>query len=145
MKNKLIAIGSDHAGFGLKEALKPLLDAEAIDYKDYGTHSTDSVDYPKYAKIVAKAVTDGEAEKGILICGTGLGMCYTANRFKGVRAALSPNTEYARLAAAHNNANILCLSGRMQTPVEAIQIIKTWLSTPYESGRHDKRISMIDE
>jgi ribose 5-phosphate isomerase B len=145
MKKLKIAVGSDHGGFTLKENLIKSLTALSIECIDFGTNSEDSVDYPLYAKKVAKAVLSGSVDKGILICGTGQGVCYTANRFKGIRAALAPSKEYARLAAAHNNANILCLGGRMQTPEEALEIVKTWLETKYEGGRHDHRLKMIDE
>lgn len=144
MKNFRIAIGSDHGGYSLKEALKKELTSN-ITFTDFGTHSEESVDYPLFAKDVAQAVLTGKADKGILICGTGLGVCYAANRFKGIRAALAPTKEYARLAAAHNNANVLCLGGRFQTTPEAIEIVKTWLETEYEGGRHDRRIAMMDE
>ncbi|MBL8025377.1 MAG: ribose 5-phosphate isomerase B [Fibrobacteres bacterium] len=145
MKNFRIAIGSDHGGFSLKESLKTALTSESVSFTDFGTHSEASVDYPPFAKEVALAVLSGKADRGILICGTGLGVCYTANRFKGIRAALTPTKEYARLAAAHNNANVLCLGGRFQTPAEASEIVKTWLETEYEGGRHDRRIAMMDE
>jgi ribose 5-phosphate isomerase B len=145
MKNFKIAIGSDHGGYALKELLKKALSSDALTFTDFGTHSEASVDYPFFAKQVAQAVLNGAADKGILICGTGLGVCYTANRFKGIRAALAPNKEYARLASAHNNANVLCLGGRFQTLDEALEIVKMWLETEYEGGRHDRRLAMMDE
>lgn len=141
-----IIIGTDHGGYELKEALIPLLEKQGIKVEDIGTHSpTESVNYPVYANKVVEAILSGRHNKGILVCGTGLGMSYAANRFKGIRAALVPNEEYARLAAAHNNANIICLGGRMQTTDQALSIVNTWLNTAYEGNRHDLRIAMLDE
>ncbi|MFH0920392.1 MAG: ribose 5-phosphate isomerase B [Fibrobacterota bacterium] len=142
--NKII-IGSDHAGFLLKEQLREKLSREGFSITDAGTHATHSVDYPVYAKKVALAVQQGEYARGILVCGTGLGMCYTANRFKGVRAALCTSVEMARLAASHNNANILCLGGRIVSENLAFDIVQAWLSTAFEGGRHQHRINLIDE
>jgi len=144
MKDKII-IGSDHAGFLLKEQLRERLSHEGYSVTDAGTHTTQSVDYPVYAKKVARAVQQGEFNRGILVCGTGLGMCYTANRFKGVRAALCTGVEMARLAASHNNANVLCMGGRIISENLAFDIALAWLSTPFEGGRHQKRIDLIDD
>lgn len=144
MEKKLI-IGSDHAGFELKEEIKKRLTREGLEVEDAGTHSAAQTDYPQYAKIVSKAILAKKFNKGILVCGTGLGMCYTANRFKGIRAALCTTKELAEMASRHNNANVLCLGGRTTSPDLSMEIIKTWLSTPFEGGRHEKRINMIDE
>lgn len=143
--DKRLIIGSDHGGFELKEKLKSLLIKEGFEFEDVGTHSTDSVDYPPIAKKVAKAVAGGRYAKGILLCGTGLGVCYTANRFKGIRAALCQTTQMAEMASRHNKANILCLGGRTTKLETAYEIVKAWLETPFEGGRHENRIKMIDE
>jgi len=145
MKNFKIAIGSDHGGYKLKSEIIAAFEGSGLIFTDFGAYSEESVDYPEYAKKVSEAVLAKKADRGILVCGTGLGVCYTANRFKGIRAALTPNKEYARLASAHNNANVLCLGGRMQTKEEAVEIITTWLETEYEGGRHDRRLAMMDE
>jgi ribose 5-phosphate isomerase B len=138
-----VALGADHAGFDLKEALKLLLDQLRVPYLDFGTSSTASVDYPDYAETVARAVVDGRAEVGILVCGTGIGMSIAANKIAGVRAGLAWDAQTARLARAHNNANILTLGGRT-TPVDrARDIVTVFLSTAYEDGRHDRRLEEI--
>jgi ribose 5-phosphate isomerase B len=144
MEKKLI-IGSDHAGFDLKEKIKAQLTRQGFEIEDVGTHSVAQTDYPAYAKMVSKAIVAKKFNKGILVCGTGLGMCYTANRFKGIRAALCTTKELAEMASRHNNANVLCLGGRITDIDNSMEIIKTWLTTPFEGGRHEKRIQMIDE
>jgi ribose 5-phosphate isomerase B len=137
-----IAIASDHAGFCLKEDIKQAF--PEIEWKDFGAYSVDSMDYPDSGKPAAKAVADGECEKGILICGSGIGMSIVANRVKGIRAALCNTPEIARLSRQHNDANVLVLAGRF-TPVPlALEIVKTWLETPFEGGRHLNRIDKID-
>jgi len=141
---KLI-IGSDHGGFDLKEHLRSYLTHEGYAIDDAGTYGPDSVDYPVYAKKVTQAILAGKATRGILICGTGLGMCYAANRNRGIRAALCTSDELARLSSAHNNANILCLGGRTTTNEDAERFVKIWLSTAYEGGRHNQRIAMLDQ
>ena len=139
-----LVIGSDHAGFELKEYLKGELDRLKITYRDVGVHSTERADYPLYSAKVARAVSSSEFEKGIIICGTGIGASITANRFKKVRAALCVTQEMARMAKSHNNANILVLGGRITPIDEAIKILNVWLVTDFEGGRHQARIQMID-
>jgi len=136
-----IAIASDHAGYSLKQAI--LAAMPDVDFRDYGTRSDDSMDYPDTGYPAAKAVADGVCERGILICGSGIGMSITANKVPGIRAALCHNTDVARLSRQHNDANILVLAGRFTAAPYAIEIIKTWLSTPFEGGRHQTRIDKI--
>ena len=141
-----IMIGSDHAGFKLKEKIKEFLNQENYEYEDLGTSSTNSVDYPIYAEKVAKEIQKNQDSLGILICGTGLGMCMTANKFKGIRAALCCDENLARLAKEHNNANILCLGGRQLDFEKAKRIVQTFLKTPFSNEeRHIKRINEISE
>jgi len=140
-----IALGSDHAGYILKEALKKHLDDKGIEFKDYGTFKMDSCDYPEYAYKVGQAVTTEEADLGILICGTGIGMSITANKIKGVRAALANNIEAAQMSRLHNDANVLCLGGRVLDEDAAIEIVETWLNTSFEGGRHQSRINLISQ
>jgi ribose 5-phosphate isomerase B len=139
-----IPIGADHAGFELKERLKAELTKLGYDPVDVGTTSADSTDYPDYAKPVAQQVSRGEARRGILTCGTGLGMSYTANRYPGVRAAVAWSPEVAELARHHNDANILVLPARFVTPDEGVEILRRWLDAPYDGGRHDRRIAKIE-
>jgi len=134
-----IIIGSDHAGFDLKEALKVTFRGMT----DIGTDSTDSVDYPDFGAQVARAVSSGEYERGILICGSGVGMSMVANKFPGIRAALCTDTDTARLSRMHNDANILVLAGRRTDPEMATAIVKVWLDTPFEGGRHARRLDKI--
>ena len=139
----IIPIASDHAGYEAKELAKEIL--ESLDHMplDFGTHSPDSVDYPDYAVQVAQKVNTGEHELGILICGSGQGMCMTANKFPNVRGALVYSTESAKLTRQHNNANILCLPGRELSKDQLHEIIKEWLSTKFEGGRHERRVNKI--
>lgn len=139
----IIPIASDHAGYEAKELAKEIL--ESLDHMplDFGTHSSDSVDYPDYAVQVAQKVNSGEHELGILICGSGQGMCMTANKFPNVRGALVYSTESAKLTRQHNNANILCLPGRELSKDQLHEIIKSWLSTNFEGGRHERRVNKI--
>lgn len=139
----MIAIGSDHAGFKIKESIKDFFQREGIDYKDFGTNSTESVDYPEFARKVSESVAEFESEKGILVCGTGIGVCIAANKIKGIRAALCHNVNYARMARKHNDANVLCLGGRENTEEESIEIVKAFLATDFEGGRHSNRLSQI--
>ncbi len=139
-----ICLGSDHAGFDLKEHVKEFLKTLGHEFIDVGCYSTDSVDYPEFARKVALSVASGECEKGILVCGTGLGMSMAANRVPGIRAALCYGVLTARLSRQHNNSNLLCLGGRMIGPTMAEEIIKTWLTTEFEGGRHENRIKQID-
>ncbi len=139
-----IAIGADHAGFELKESVKRILQEAGWQVADKGTYSTDSTDYPDYAHAVAEAVATGEATAGILTCGSGIGVCIAANRHAGVRAALSWNEEVAGLTRQHNNANILCLPARFITENQAAEMVRTFLSTSFEGGRHERRVSKIE-
>ena len=139
----IIPIASDHAGYEAKELVKEIL--ESLDHMplDFGTHSSDTVDYPDYAVQVAQKVNSGEHELGILICGSGQGMCMTANKYSNVRGALVYSTESAKLTRQHNNANILCLPGRELSKDQLHEIIKEWLSTKFEGGRHERRVNKI--
>lgn len=141
----MIAIGSDHGGFALKEAIKKHLDERNIEYKDYGTLSEASVDYPTYGFKVGEAVAKGECELGILVCGTGIGISMAANKVKGVRAACCSDTFSARFTRMHNDANVLCMGGRVVGPGLACDMVDLFLDTPFEGGRHQKRIDMISD
>ena len=140
----LIVLASDHRGFALKEALRRRLLAAGHEVRDVGAHSTDSVNYPEFAAPAARAVSTGEASRGIVICGSGLGVSYTANRFPRVRAALVHDVESAAMARQHNDANVLALSGDRTDPETAWKIVETWLKTPFEGGRHALRVEEID-
>ena len=139
-----IAVGSDHAGYRLKENLKEYLQSQNHQVTDYGTFSEESVDYPDFGYPVAQAVSKGQHDRGVLVCGTGQGMAMVANRVKGVRGALCFDGEAARLSRRHNDANVLVLSGWSVPPKEAEQILKIWLSTEFEGGRHLRRIEKLD-
>lgn len=145
MKTKSIAIGSDHAGFKLKNELIVYLVESGFDVQDFGPEGEDSVDYPDYAHPVAESISDGEYDCGILICGSGNGVCMTANKHEGVRAALCWNVEVGQLAKQHNNANIICLPARYISKKMAIAITEAWLSSEFEGGRHENRVNKIDE
>ena len=137
---KKVLIASDHAGFDGKEAIKKTLDEMGVKYEDLGTNSLDSVDYPDYAERLAKGVASGEAERGILVCGSGIGMEIAANKVPGARAALAWNEETAKLARRHNDANIVAV-GERTTPQETIdKIVRAFLTTDFEGGRHERRI-----
>ena len=136
-------IGSDHAGFALKEAVKSYLSSAGYRVFDAGTHREESVDYPDYGVLAAERVSSGEFEKGILICGSGVGMTIVANKFPGIRAALCLDEETAGLSRQHNDSNILVLAGRKTEPAAAERIVKAWLETPFEGGRHLKRLDKI--
>jgi ribose 5-phosphate isomerase B len=139
-----IAIGSDHAGFRYKELIKQHLEAAGHEITDLGTHSTDPVDYPLFIRPVAEAVAAGRAERGIVLGGSGNGEAMVANRVKGIRCALCWNTESARLGRAHNDANIISLGERMIAEADLMSIVDTWLTTPFDGGRHARRIAEID-
>ena len=142
----MIGIGSDHGGFALKEAIKKHLEERGLEYRDYGTYSNASCDYPVYGRAVAKAVAAGECELGILICGTGIGISITANKVPGVRAALCSDCFSAEATRLHNNANILALGARVLGEGLAFKIVDTFLDTPFSNDeRHIRRISMIEE
>lgn len=138
-----LAIGCDHAGFEYKEAIKAMLTVAGWQVEDKGTYSTDSTDYPDYAHPVATMVETGKAAAGILICGSGNGICMTANKHQGIRAALCWLTELAALARQHNNANVLCMPARYVSLELAEQMTNTFLSTAFEGGRHEKRVEKI--
>ncbi|MFZ2196894.1 MAG: ribose 5-phosphate isomerase B [Thermodesulfovibrionales bacterium] len=138
-----IAIGSDHAGFGLKEEILGLLKGLDIDIVDCGTNTTESVDYPDFGARVSELVSSGEAERGILVCGTGLGMSMVANKYPNVRAALCNDLFSAKMSRLHNDANILVMGGRVIGKDLAAEIVKVWLSTPFEGDRHLKRLNKI--
>ena len=139
-----IAIGSDHGGYALKEKIKTYLDSKNIPYEDFGTHSTDSCDYPDFAHPLANAVAAGEVDGGIAICGTGNGMAITLNHHKGIRAGLAWNTAVAALVKEHNNANVLVLPARFVSYAMANACVRTWLATPFAGGRHQRRIDKIE-
>jgi len=139
-----IAIGSDHAGFRYKELIKQNLAGLGHEVKDFGTDSEEPVDYPLFIRPVALAVASGEAERGIVLGGSGNGEAMAANRVKGVRCALCWNSESARLARQHNNANMLSLGQRLLAEDVALEIVRVWLDTPFEGGRHLRRIQLLD-
>lgn len=139
----MIAIGSDHGGFELKEHVKKYLSDKGLDIKDYGTYSEDSIDYPDCARPVCEAVKNSEAQCGILICGTGIGISMAANKFKGIRAAVCGDVYSAQMTKRHNNANIICLGGRVIGRELAFMIVDEWLNAEFEGGRHAERIAKI--
>ncbi len=141
----MIAIGCDHGGFELKKEIEAYLDSKGIAYKDYGCDSTASVDYPVYARKVAHAIVDGECEKGILICGTGIGISIAANKVPGIRAALCTDCFCAQATREHNDANVLALGGRVVGPGLAVKIVEIFLETPFSNDeRHIRRIDLIE-
>ncbi len=140
-----IAIGADHAGFKLKEEIKKFLTVQGIEPLDLGTYSENSVNYAEYAEKVALAVAKKETDRGILICGTGIGMSIAANKVAGIRAALVHSIYTAKMASQHNKANIICFGGRVESPEDAKGFIEIWLETPYEGERHQERLSKIEE
>jgi ribose 5-phosphate isomerase B len=139
----IIPIASDHAGFKAKEIVKKILEELEHTPVDYGTHSEDSVDYPEFAIKVAESVNEGDYEKGILICGSGQGMCMTANKYENIRAGLVYNTNVAKLTRQHNNSNVLCLPGRELNEDQLRDIVTAWLETEFEGGRHERRVNKI--
>lgn len=142
----MIAIGSDHGGFELKKEVMAHLDARGLEYKDFGTYSDASCDYPVYGKAVAKAVASGECERGIIICGTGIGISIAANKVRGIRAALCGDCFSAEATRQHNDANVLALGARVVGPGLALKIVDTFLDTPFSNGeRHIRRIEMIED
>lgn len=140
---KMIAICSDHAGFELKSIIEGYLEADNKEYKDFGTNGSESCDYPDFAHPCAQAVESGECYPGIAMCGSGNGIAMTLNKHQGIRAALCWTPELARLARQHNDANVLVLPARFITPVEALAIVDAFLETPFEGGRHQRRIDKI--
>ena len=141
----MIALGCDHGGFAIKEAIKKYLDESEIEYNDFGTYSEDSVDYPIYAKKVADAVASGECEKGVLCCGTGIGISIAANKVKGIRAAVVTNEFCAEMTRRHNDANIIAMGGRVISEEQAVKFTKIFLETPFDGDRHIKRVQMITD
>jgi ribose 5-phosphate isomerase B len=139
-----IAIASDHAGFALKEHLKKILKRLSHEAIDCGTDSTESVDYPDYAARAARALSDGECERAVLVCGSGIGMSIAANRFPRVRAALCRSVEDAEVSRRHNDSNALALGERFTQAGEAEKILHAWLSTPFEGGRHGRRVEKME-
>ncbi len=140
-----VAIGSDHAGFDYKETIKKYLEEKGFQIIDKGTYSKESVDYPVFGEAVGKAVTSGEADMGIVICGTGIGISISANKVPGVRAALCTNEYMARMARKHNNANVLALGARVLGIDLALGIVDQFFSTDFEGGRHERRVNLIME
>lgn len=139
-----ILLASDHAGFALKEKLEQALGRLGYDVADLGTDSADSTDYADYAHPVARAVSSGEAKRGVLLCGTGLGMSYVANRYPHVRASVAWTPEIAELARKHNDSNILVLPARFLSEEDGVRILRAWLDTPFEGGRHERRVAKIE-
>lgn len=140
-----IAIGSDHAGYRVKEEIKNRLVAEGLEVTDVGTRSEDSVDYPDFAAAVGSKVADGKVDRGILVCGSGIGMSIAANKIAGVRAALAFNLETARLSREHNDANVLTVGARTTDPELIPGIVETFLATPFAGGRHGQRVEKISK
>ncbi len=139
----IISIGCDHAGFPYKNAIKKMLNQKGIEVLDFGTHSAESVDYPDFAHPTATFVEQGIADLGILLCGSGNGVSMTANKHEGIRAALCWNKEIAEMARLHNNANIICVPVRYTKEDEAVEMVKTFIETNFEGGRHQRRVNKI--
>ena len=144
MEKLKVAIGCDHGGFELKQKVIDYLKARDIEFEDFGIYIKEAADYPEIAKKVSIDVANNRFNRGILICGTGIGMSIVANKTKGIRASLCHDTYSARVSRAHNNANILCLGARVVGEYLALDIVDTWLKTGFEGGRHKKRIDMIE-
>jgi ribose 5-phosphate isomerase B len=138
-----ISLGADHAGFLLKEAIKEHLTTAGHEVRDFGTASDESVDYPDYGAPAARAVAQGDVDVGVLVCGSGQGMCMVANKVDGVRAALAWHPEIARLSRLHNDANALCLPARFLGIEQALEIVDLWLDAAFEGGRHERRVEKI--
>ena len=143
MKPTKIAIGSDHAGFEAKEKAKSELTALGVEVLDKGSHTLDSVDYPDFGAAVARAVASGEVERGVLVCGSGIGISMAANKIPGARAALCWNEETARLAREHNDANVLCFGSRFIEPEQAARMVRIFLETDFAGGRHTQRVEKL--
>jgi len=141
----MILLASDHGGLDLKQAIREFLEARSLEVQDLGTMNGDSVDYPDYAAKVGRAIVRGEADRGILICGTGIGMSIAANKFPGVRAALVGDEFTARMSKEHNNANVIVMGGRVLEIDRALAMLRVWLETPFEGGRHQRRLDKIAE
>ena len=141
----IIAVASDHGGFELKEKIKEYLRSRDIKVVDLGTNSTESVDYPVYGKACAEAVASGKADRGIVCCGTGIGISIAANMVKGMRCALCTDEHMAEMTRRHNDANMLAMGGRTTDPETALKITQVWLDTGFEGGRHQRRVDMLNE
>ncbi len=141
----MIAIGSDHGGFALKQEILRHLEARGLAYKDFGCYSEESCDYPVYGKAVARAVAAGEYPRGILICGTGIGISVAANKVRGIRCALCSDCFTAEMTRRHNDSNILALGGRVLGPGLALKIVDLFLDTPFDGGRHLRRVEMLED
>lgn len=141
----MIAIGSDHGGYSLKQVIMKHLDERGLEYHDFGTYNEESCDYPDYGEAVARAVASGEYERGIIICGTGIGISISANKVKGIRAALCGDCYSAEMTRRHNDANILAMGARVLGPGLALKIVDTFLTTEFEGGRHARRIALISD
>lgn len=141
----MIAIGSDHGGYALKQEIMQHLTERGLEYKDFGTHCEDSCDYPAFGEAVGRAVASGEFARGIVICGTGIGISIAANKVHGVRAALCGDCYSAEMTRRHNDANILALGARVLGPGLALKIVDTFLDTPFDGGRHARRVAMLSE
>lgn len=139
----MIALGADHGGYALKEEIKQYLDAKGIPYKDFGCYNTESVDYPDMAKVPCEAVVAGECEKALLFCGTGVGISIAANKIKGIRACCCSDAFSAKYTRLHNDANALCLGGRVVGAGLATELVELFLTTEFEGGRHARRIEKI--
>ncbi len=140
-----IAIGSDHAGYLHKEAIKKFLAEKDIAFSDFGTFKMESVDYPDFAYKVSNSIAKNENDMGILVCGTGIGMSMTANKIKGIRAAVVSNEYTAQYSRLHNDANVLCLGARVISEEEALKLTEIWLNTSFEGGRHENRVNLISK
>jgi ribose 5-phosphate isomerase B len=148
VRPKKIALGSDHAGYEAKESARRALEELGAEVTDKGTHGAESVDYPDFGAAVGRAVASGEVERGVLICGSGIGIAIAANKIPGVRAAVCWNEETARLARQHNDANVLCIGARFVEPELAARMIRAFVETEFEGGRHQQRVDklmMLDE
>lgn len=141
----MIAIGSDHGGYILKEEIKKYLDEIGVEYKDFGTYSEERTDYPIYAKLVSEAIVNKECDKGILLCKSGCGMTIVANKYKGIRAGLVANEEEAKFAKADDNINVLTIGGNNTSKEEAIKIVRMWIATEFKGGKYQERIEMINK
>ena len=144
MAFELIGVASDHGGFQLKEVLKAFLESNGYTVMDYGTNSTNSVDYPDFAAAICRGVLNGQVSRGVLLCGTGIGASIAANRFRGIRAALCHNSYTAEMSRLHNDSNILVMGGRVVGDEVAKHMLKVWLDTPFEGGRHHRRLTLIE-
>lgn len=140
-----IGIGSDHGGYELKDSIKKHLIENDIEVIDYGTDSTESVDYPDFGKKVAESVVSNEVDRGIVICGTGIGISIAANKVKGIRAALCTDSYSAKMSMEHNNANVLALGARVLGEGLALDIVDTWINSKFQAGRHERRVNKISE